>query len=140
MNSKFIKLCILSVVVFLMGCNPFMYGYTHEKALNNYCLVTGNKNSFGDKRIKYNKGYRRGSALSNFLNCSCNDRGLPDFIYEYTSATKCDGMKLYYMRLDSVFIFEEPKKHMINSRQIAARKMDSYERETYVLLKMAHPN
>lgn len=112
-----------------------MHGYTWRKAENSYYLVTGNKDNFGDRRLNYNKGFHRNSALSSFLDCKCNDRGQPQFIYEYMSENKCRGIKLFYAKLDSVFIFEEPKKGKLNSVLKEARKMDDYERQTFERLK-----
>jgi hypothetical protein len=112
-----------------------MHGYTWSKAQNTYQLVTGNTANFGDQRLKYNKSFHSNSALANFLDCTCNDRGLPGFIYEYKSVNKCRGIKLFYPKLDSVFIFEEPKKGKLQSILKEARNMDDYERQTYVRLK-----
>ncbi len=125
----------LLFTVFLLGCKAFKHGYTWSKAENSYNLVTGDKNNFGDKRLNYNKGFHRNSQLSNFLDCNCNNRGLPDFIYEYKSNLKRRGIKLFYIKLDSAFVFEEPKKNNLNSIQKEARKMDDYERQTYERLK-----
>ena len=135
MKNNFDNFIILTIIICLIGCKSFKHGYTWSKAENSYNLVTGDKNNFGDKRLDYNKGFHRNSALSNFLDCKCNDRGLPNFIYEYKSETKCRGIKLFYVRLDSVFVFEEPRKNNLNSIQKEARKMDDYERQTYDRLK-----
>jgi len=113
------------------GCNAFMHGYTWNKAQNAYYLVTGDKNNFGDKRLKYNKGFHRNSALSNFLNCNCNYRGAPAFIYEYMSDAGCRGIKLFYPTLDSVFVFEEPKKRKLNSVLKESGKMNDAERQVF---------
>lgn len=120
----------------LISCKAFMHGYTWSKAENSYYLVTGNKNNFGDRRLKYNKGFHSNSALSNFLDCKCNDRGQPSFIFEYMSEAKCRGIKLFYPKLDSVFVFEEPKKGRLNSVLKESRKMDEYERQTFERLKV----
>ena len=129
------KLSLLTILICSVGCKAFRHGYTWSKAENSYNLVTRDKNNFGDKRLDYNKGFHKHSALSNFLDCKCNDSGRPDFIYEYKSDTKCRGIKLFYVKLDSVFIFEEPKKNNLSSIQKEARKMDDYERLTYDRLK-----
>ncbi len=129
---------ILILLIFLTsasGCTSFMHGYTWDKAQNVYYLVTGDKDNFGDKRIKYNMGFHSNSELSNFLNCNCNQRGRPDFIYEYRSENKCRGIKLYYTKLDSVFVFEEPGKGRLKSVLKDSRKMDEFERLTFVQLK-----
>jgi len=115
----------------LFSCNAWKYGYTWRRAENSYNLVNGYPDNFGDKRIKYNRGFRRHSELEHFL---ASNR-LPGFIYEYITPEKCRGIRLYYPLTDSVFVFEEPAKHNIRSRFKEARKMDVYERETYDRLK-----
>lgn len=127
--------CMLSLVILVSACKAFKHGYTWAKAENSYHLVTGNKNNFGDKRIDYNKYFHRNSALSNFLDCECNHRGLPSFIYEYQTNNKCRGIQLFYTGLDSVFVFEEPRKGQLRSVMKEARKMDDYERQTFERLK-----
>jgi hypothetical protein len=106
-----------------------MHGYTWNKANNSYHVVNGSKDNFGDKRLRYNKSFHKKSALANFLNCNCNNRGLPSFIYEYKTSTKCRGIKLFYPELDSVFIFEEPAKGKLNSLLKEARKMNENEHQ-----------
>ena len=136
MRKNVIKAPLLVIVfTFCFGCKSFKHGYTWRKAKNSYNLVTGDKNNFGDKRLDYNKGFHRNSALANFLNCECNDRGLPSFIYEYQTDDKRRGIRLYYVQRDSVFVFEEPRKGNLNSVLKEARGMDEYERETYERLK-----
>jgi hypothetical protein len=126
---------LLFLIVLLLGCKAWKHGYTWSKAENSYNLVTGDKHNFGDKRLDYNKYFHRNSEFSNFLDCTCNDRGLPNFIYEYQDRNKRRGIKLYYVQRDSVFTFEEPKKGNLHSLLKEARKMDAYERETYERLK-----
>ena len=119
----------------LTGCMAFMHGFTWSKSVNTYQLVTGDKSNFGDKRLKYNKGFHTHSMLSNFLTSKFNARGNPDFIYEYKTDAKCRGIRLYYSTLDSVFVFEEPKKNNIYSYQKDVRKMTEEERIVYKKLK-----
>jgi hypothetical protein len=136
MTKKFLSMVTALVLTcFFWGCKAFKHGYTWSKALNAYYLVTGDQHNFGDKRLDYNKGFHRNSALSNFLDCSCNDRGLPSFIYEYQTEDKRRGIRLYYLQRDSVFSFEEPKKGNLRSIFKEARQMDDYERQTYYRLK-----
>lgn len=106
-----------------------MHGYTWREAKDSYRLVTGDKSNFGDRRMKYNLGFHRPSDLSLFF--SNPNRSMPEFIYEYLTAEKCRGIKLFYVKADSVFTFEEPKKNNLYSVLKEARKMDGYERETY---------
>jgi hypothetical protein len=135
MKKYFYKFLVATVFISLIGCKAFMHGYTWDKAVNSYNLVTGDKENFGDRRLIYNKGFHKCSALANFLDYKSNNRGLPDFIYEYESETKCRGIKLFYVKLDSVFVFEQPKKNNLSSIQKEARKMDEYERQTFERLK-----
>lgn len=126
---------ICFVLLILPGCNAFKHGYTWNKAVNQYHLVRGDGNSFGDKRLDYNKNFHHHSALADFLNCNCNNRGLPGFIYEYQTPAKCRGIKLYYPSLDSVFVFEEPKKGKLQSVLKESRKMADDERVAFEKLK-----
>lgn len=135
MKKYITNFSVLTILICFISCKAFKHGYTWSKAEDSYNLVTGDKNNFGDKRLDYNKAFHKNSELSNFLDCKCNHRGLPDFIYEYKSDTKCRGIKLFYIKLDSVFIFEEPKKNNLSTIQKEARKMDDYERQTYDRLK-----
>ena len=126
---------MMMFLLFLVSCKVMMFEFTWEKAVNNYNLITGDKNNFGDQRLAYNKVLHRSSCLSNFLNNKCHDRGVPDFIYEYKSDTKCRGIKLFYVKLDSAFVFEEPKKNNLTSIEKEYRKMDDRERKIYEILK-----
>src|SRR5215213_10526209 len=135
MIKKELILLIIILLPLTFSCKSFMHGYTWSKAENSYNLVTGDKDNFGDKRLNYNKAFHRNSALSTFLDCKINGRGLPNFIYEYQTKSKCRGIKLYYVQRDSVFVFEEPKKGKLQSILKDARKMDDYERQTYARLQ-----
>jgi hypothetical protein len=115
----------------MISCSAFMHGYTWRNAMGSYHLVTGDKHNFGDKRIKYNKSFHNYSALSNFLDCKCNTKGKPDFIYEYYSAAQCRGIQLFYIQADSVFVFEEPQKGKLQSIFIEGRKISISERNAY---------
>ena len=126
---------IVIIFALLCGCKSFKHGYTWDKAKDRFSLVTGDADNFGDKRLDYNKAFHRNSALSSFLECNCDNRGLPNFIYEYQTSAKCRGIKLYYVQRDSVFIFEEPRKGNLQSVLKEARKMDDYERQTYERIK-----
>lgn len=116
------------------GCNAFMHGYTWQQARNSYYIVNGDKHNFGDRRLKYTQGFYKGSELSAFLS-EANYRGKPAFIYEYQAADKRRGIQLFYPSIDSVFIFEQPKKNCTCSAFKEARKMDEHERLTYEKLK-----
>lgn len=136
MNAGICKISqSLLLIILLVSCKAYKHGYTWSKAENSYMLITGESNNFGDKRLALNKAFHRNSALSNFLNCACNDRGLPTFIYEYQNEKKCRGIKLFYPSRDSVFIFEEPKKGNLRSVLKEARPMDEGEHQAYARLR-----
>ena len=131
---KYILAALLMAGIIAGSCNAFMHGYTENKAQNAYYLVTGDKDNFGDRRLKNNKGFYKRSELAGFLG-SDNYRGAPQFIYEYETGDKLKGIRLFYPALDSVFIFEQPKKNCACSALKQARKMDGYERLTFQRLK-----
>ena len=130
-HTLVIKRCLVVVVLVTIGCNAYKYGYTETKALNTYHLVTGNENSFGDKRIKYNESFHRCVCFTGFLEA----RGYPGLIYEYKTEAKIKGIKLFYPASDSVFVFEEAKKGKRYSFIKESRKMNDDEREIYQRLK-----
>ena len=126
--GQMLALMVLATV--FTGCKAFMHGYTEDKAQNAYYLVTGNEDNFGDRRIRYNKAFHRHSQLSSFLEC----KGHPAFIYEYKTAARCRGIRLFYPTIDSVFVFEEPRKGNLRSVVKEQRNMDEHERLTFAKL------
>lgn len=122
--------CSLGFPLFL-SCKAFMHGYTEDKALNAYYLITGRPDEFGDRRLRYNMGFHHHSALSAFLESGRT----PAFIYEYKTPDKRRGIRLFYPQADSVYVFEEPSKGNLRSLQKEARKMDDYERMTFERLR-----
>lgn len=127
MVRKFLPVLLLVGFISLAGCKSFMHGYTWDKSLNSYSLVNGDKDNFGDKRIRYNRGFHKNSSLVNFL----NSKGDPNFIFEYRTPDKRRGIELFYNFADSVYVFEEPAKGNLKSVFLSARKMSAGERETY---------
>ena len=117
--------------IMMSGCNAFMHGYTQDKALNAYNLVTGDKDNFGDKRIQYNRKFYNRSGIDHFLDC----KGKPGFIYEYKRMSKCMGLQFFYPSMDSVFVFEQTKRGNLNPVLLQARKMDEFERQVESKLK-----
>jgi len=122
---------LLGCMLILPACAGFHHGWTWSQAVNSYNLVTGDEHNFGDRRVKYNRGFHRHSQLDAFL----ASRGNPALIYEYYSPEKCRGIRLFYPAVDSVYVFEEPHKNNLRSVLKEARKMDDYERLTYERMK-----
>lgn len=129
MPSRIFTILMAATLLFC-SCNAFMHGYTWSKAENSYLLVTGDPKNFGDKRVRYLKKFHRRSALSTCL----TEKGNPSFIYEYITADKRRGARFFYIKLDSVFIYEEPRRNNLCSILKEARNPDSYEKETYLRL------
>lgn len=125
-QKKSITISLIAVTL-LSSCNAFMHGYTEKKAQGVYLRVTGEKDNFGDKRLKYNKGFHKNSPLTSFLAC----KGRPAVIYEYKTTAKCRGIRLYYPAIDSVFIFEEPVKGDLNSVFKEARQILPEEKQRF---------
>jgi hypothetical protein len=111
----------------LSSCNSFNYGLTGDRATDSYHLVSGKK-SFGYKRVKYNKGHHRFGTLGRFLKM----RGNPDFIYEYRDEKKRNGINLFYLKADSVYLFKEMKANRAGSSvSIHCRNILPAERKVY---------
>jgi hypothetical protein len=115
----------------MSGCNAFMHGYTRDKALNSYYLVTGDKDNFADRRIEYNRKYYNRTGIDHFLDC----KGKPEFIFEYKTTAKCMGLQFFYPSMDSVFVFEQTKRGNLNPVLMQARKMDDFEKLVEARLK-----
>ena len=112
-------------IMLLTGCSSFMYGYTHDRALDSYQLVSGEE-SFGARRIRYILGHNPG------LKDLVDEKGLPDFLYEYVSDEKTDSVRLYYVASDLVYVLESTSRWQANSLALAdERSFSSYETLTY---------
>lgn len=123
-------LMVLCCCCMLFACNAFMLGYTQRESNDAYHLVTGNKDNFGDRRIKYSRHFYKNSPLSRFL----DQNGDPSFIYEYRTASKCKGIRLFYMLRDSVYVFEQVKKSNLYPVLKETRGLYDYERNAYARL------
>jgi hypothetical protein len=102
MNAKALLLISL-ISLALSACSAFNYGFTEDKAFGKCMIVTKDPQSFGYKRLKYNKGLHSSSELGLYL----KQHTWPEYIYEYSLPNGCDGIKLFYTTKDSVFVFEE---------------------------------
>lgn len=126
--KPFLYQFLFTAILFLAtGCHAFMEGYTRANASDTYLLITGAQNNFGDQRLHYIKGSRKHSCLSQFIDCKQN----PDFIFEYVSKSKCQGIELFYVNIDSVYVFEEPSKSNLNSQLKEKRKITVEEKSIY---------
>nr|NQU93913.1 hypothetical protein [Bacteroidota bacterium] len=119
---------ILLMIVFLFAnCSGFRYGYTMDKALNSYYIVKSDSTGFGNARMKHTMKFRKHSKLYNKI----NELGKPDFLYEYRPNSKKLVIELFFIEMDSVFVFEEEEKYSKWTNLKETRRLDEYEKETY---------
>jgi hypothetical protein len=130
------KLTNIGFLIFLSlifySCKAFKHGSTYADAQDTYLLITGNKDNFGDKRLSYNK-YLFRCALEKDFFCidNVNAKKDPDFIYEYKSNEKKFGIEFFYIKLDSVFVFEETKRNLSSLKLKETRKLSEFEKQIY---------
>lgn len=127
--------CILifALTILLSSCNIFRYGSTYIDAKDTYMLVDTLTNNFGNKRLTYNKAYYKCELKKNFF-CTANNRRDPDFIYEYTDGKNLKGIEMFYINLDSVYVFEAKGKFgilMLKDKRV----ISDFERNVYQKLK-----
>lgn len=112
----------------LISCGAFTYGFTEDESFGTYNIISKERKTFGNKRLKSNKRYHNNSELYFFL----IKKGDPDFIYEYEKDNGCDGIILFYPILDSAFVFEESDKNdFMSSQKIESRTIKENEK-TYL--------
>jgi len=88
-------------------------------------MISKERKTFGNKRLKCNKQYHKHSQLSSFL----KKKGDPNFIYEYEKDNGEDGIILYYTIIDSAFVFEETDVNNSKSPEIKeSRKIKNSEK------------
>lgn len=104
-----------------------MLGYTWNSAKDAYSLVNGDKNNFGDRRMKYIRGSYKNAPLGQFIQSS----GMPDFIFEYSTPQKSHGIQLFYNKTDSVYVFEAPKKNCMCAAFKESRPIAGFEKQVY---------
>ena len=133
MNFKLTNIWFLIISSLLFySCKAFKHGSTFSDAKDTYLLITGDKDNFGDKRLSYNK-YLFRCALEKDFFCIDNKNAKkdPDFIYEYKSNEKKFGIEFFYIKLDSVFVFEETKRNLSSLTLKETRKISEFEKQIY---------
>jgi hypothetical protein len=136
MNFNFVKfrvvILLLLFVFFFYSCKAFKHASSYAEAQDTYLLITGNKDNFGDKRLSYNKYLFRCQLEKDFF-CIDNENAKkdPDFIYEYISERKTYGIEFFYIKLDSVFVFEETKRNISSLKLKETRKLSDFEKQIY---------
>ncbi|MES2331665.1 MAG: hypothetical protein V4539_18810 [Bacteroidota bacterium] len=128
MRKVFLLLLLLALST-IYGCTPFMegyrYGYTNRQAMNKYYLVK--ENTFGGKRLQYSEKYFSNTAFDAHL----KKYGNPELVYEYPVGKKNQGIKLYYLKTDSVYTFESRKNKCNCISLTKTEKINELEKTTY---------
>lgn len=134
MDTKIIPSLLL--VSILTGCSSIMLGYTMPRAMHTYLLVDEATESFGFKRMKYNIGYNANGLLKGFV----KEHELPEMIFEYENEKGRNGIKMYYVKKDIVYVFEYKNWKPTSLYLKESRPLDKYEKLTYeVLMNKAKP-
>ena len=134
-KKRFYISCIIIFVVttLLSSCNFFRYSSTYPDAQDTYMLVDTLANNFGNKRLTYNKAFYQCELKNDFF-CSTKSRRDPDFIYEYSNDKYSKGIEMFYINLDSVYVFEANGKYadlMLKEKRV----ITDFERKVYLKLK-----
>lgn len=128
MRKTVVLLLILSLFA-APGCTPFMIGYRHgatnREALNKYHLVE--ENNFGGKRLRYCEEYFNHTAFDAHI----KKYGKPDLVYEYRIDKKNQGIKLYYLKYDSVYIFASRQYNFKSIALAQTEKISEAEKTVY---------
>ncbi len=102
-----------------------MYGYTKREAFERYLLVDKETNSFSYRRLKYNQAHY--DPLKGFV----EKHGLPDFIYEFKNEIGRDGIKMFYMAKDVVYVFVKGSWSPGSMYLYEHRPLTEHEKLTY---------
>ena len=130
MNSRVISIIgLLSAVGLFSGCSSYMHGYTSQRAMGKYLLVDKTTESFGYKRITYIEGFR--PPMLGFI----ENKGLPDFIYEFKNEQGREGVNLYYVGRNVAYVFVTRDWRPDSMYLKEERALTDYEKATYRHLK-----
>ena len=130
MSNKWFNIVVLLFIFCLLSsCAGYMHGYTKDRAFGRYLLVDEQAENFGYKRMQYIQGYR--PSIEGFV----NKHGLPDFIYEFETENDREGIRLYYVNEDIVYVFVEYSWRPSSAFLSEHRELTDYENATYIELK-----
>lgn len=135
-NIKFLGCLVLFVTATFTSCGNFLkYGSTYKDAKDTYMLVDVQNQNFGYQRLIYNKAFYKCELAKKFF-CAENNRRDPDFIFEYTNENNLNGIEMFYVNSNEVFVFELESRFgdllLKNTRQFS-----DFERKVYQKLKEA---
>jgi hypothetical protein len=116
------KSLVLILSITLGGCSAFMHGYTSRQAKDHYLIVDKVSKNFGYKRVQYMVSFHRGE-LKSFI----EEKGLPNYIYEFSEANRA-GVSLLYTESDAVYVFKEQSWEPSSIKMIGIRKLNDFEK------------
>jgi hypothetical protein len=125
MNRTSLAIALVILGAALSGCAGWMQGYTKRQAFQRYMLVDAATKSFGYKRLTYSQGFY--SLIREYTLV----HGLPSFIYEFKTEDKKDGLCLYYVREDTVYVFVKLGWLPDTLHLQEQRHLTDYEKATY---------
>jgi len=137
MNRTSLAVALVILSAALSGCAAWMQGYTKRQAFQRYMLVDVTAKSFGYKRLTYNQG------LYSLIREYTLVHGLPNFIYEFKTEDKKDGLCLYYVSEDTVYVFVKLGWLPDTLHLQEQRHLIDYEKATYqelLRVRNAPPN
>ncbi len=132
-RTFFGNMIIFILTMLLSSCNINRYISTYKDAKDTYMLVDTLANNFGNKRLTYNKAFYKCELKNNFF-CLAYNRKDPDFIYEYSDGLYSKSIEMFYINLDSVYVFEANGKYadlMLKDKRV----ISDFERKVYQKLK-----
>ena len=132
-RTFFGSMIIFILTILLSSCNINRYISTYKDAKDTYMLVDTLANNFGNKRLTYNKAFYKCELKNNFF-CPAYNRTDPDFIYEYSDGMYSKSIEMFYINLDSVYVFEANGKYadlMLKDKRV----ISDFERKVYQKLK-----
>lgn len=124
-NTSVLILTLSCLILVLTSCSAWMKGWTQRDAMNRFLLVDQTNESFGYKRLDYNQGFY--PMLKHFLAL----RGIPELIYEFETDDKKEGIRLIYVKQDTVYEFVKMGFRPDSLLMKEQRHLTEYEKATY---------
>ena len=123
-TGKIAVLILLALLVTAVtACDTVMQKATKNRAQNQYLAVDEESDSFGFQRLRYNMGHY--SMLEAFV----KEHGMPDVIYEYSNDTGKDGIRLFYLKSDTAYVFESESWASRTLKEIDTRPLSVSEKK-----------
>ena len=132
MKRQCCRMVMMAFLVLQSGCAWLDYQDTKLRSGSIYLPVNAEAQNFGYQRLMINCRYREP------VNAFIQQRGLPDFIFEYNKAAR-EGIRLFYLDEDRVADFLEQGMSPDSATLIEYRPLDSYEKAEINELRNRQP-